>query len=63
MAAHIIRHEGVLGLYRGFFVSLATYTPSSAIWWSSYGGFKNVYGRWAEEWLSRDGAVVTPQGT
>ena len=32
----IIRNEGFLGLYRGYAVSLMTYAPGSAIWWSSY---------------------------
>lgn len=32
----IVRSEGFLGLYRGYAVSLMTYAPGSAIWWSSY---------------------------
>lgn len=32
----IVRNEGFLGLYRGYAVSLMTYAPGSAIWWSSY---------------------------
>ena len=40
-ALHIIRtilqEEGVRGLYRGFGASMATFVPSSAVWWGSYG--------------------------
>ena len=32
----IVRNEGIGGLYRGYPVSLMTYAPGSAIWWSSY---------------------------
>jgi solute carrier family 25 protein 44 len=32
MVRLIVRQEGVLGLYRGFGASLATYVPSSALW-------------------------------
>lgn len=32
---HILQVEGASGLYRGFFSSLITYMPSSAIWWAS----------------------------
>ncbi|KAL6751072.1 mitochondrial carrier domain-containing protein [Haematococcus lacustris] len=37
MARSILREEGVRGLYRGFNMSVATFVPSSAIWWSAYG--------------------------
>lgn len=40
-ALHVIRtilqEEGVRGLYRGFGASMATFVPSSAVWWGSYG--------------------------
>lgn len=29
--------QGILGFYRGYAVSIATHTPSSAIWWGVYG--------------------------
>lgn len=46
----IIKEEGVAGLYRGFAVSVATYAPSSAVWWSAYGTYQKLiwgllYGR------------------
>jgi solute carrier family 25 protein 44 len=40
LAQRIIREEGVRGLYRGFGASVATFVPSSAIWWSAYGGWQ-----------------------
>ncbi|KAJ3044736.1 hypothetical protein HDV00_001140 [Rhizophlyctis rosea] len=35
MALHIIKSEGIGGLYRGFFMSILTYAPSSAVWWGT----------------------------
>lgn len=32
----ILFSEGVRGLYRGFGMSILTYAPSNAVWWSSY---------------------------
>lgn len=40
LAQRIIREEGIRGLYRGFGASVATFVPSSAIWWSAYGGWQ-----------------------
>ena len=33
----IWHQQGIRGFYRGYFVSLATHMPSSAIWWGFYG--------------------------
>ncbi len=38
IAREIFQHEGVRGFYRGYGVSLLTYAPNSALWWSFYGG-------------------------
>jgi hypothetical protein len=37
MARLIVQQEGVRGLYRGFWPSLATFVPNSALWWGAYG--------------------------
>lgn len=42
MARHIVRAEGVLGLYRGFGASIVTFVPSSALWWGSYGFYQRL---------------------
>eukprot|EP01024_Parvocaulis_polyphysoides_P064559 TRINITY_DN7512_c0_g3_i2.p1 TRINITY_DN7512_c0_g3~~TRINITY_DN7512_c0_g3_i2.p1 ORF type:complete len:346 (-),score=46.48 TRINITY_DN7512_c0_g3_i2:187-1224(-) len=42
MARKIIGKEGVGGLYRGFSMSIMTYIPSSAVWWSCYGGYQKL---------------------
>jgi len=42
LARQIIQQEGFKGLYRGFGASVATFVPSSAIWWSAYGGRQSV---------------------
>lgn len=39
----IYRAEGIRGFYRGYLPSIATYAPSSAIWWGSYGLLVPVY--------------------
>eukprot|EP00271_Cylindrocystis_brebissonii_P003130 TRINITY_DN13887_c0_g1_i1.p1 TRINITY_DN13887_c0_g1~~TRINITY_DN13887_c0_g1_i1.p1 ORF type:complete len:347 (+),score=29.61 TRINITY_DN13887_c0_g1_i1:479-1519(+) len=38
----ILRTEGVIGLYRGFGMSMITYAPSSATWWSTYGASQRI---------------------
>ena len=40
LAQNIVQQEGFRGLYRGFGASVATFVPSSAIWWASYGGWQ-----------------------
>lgn len=45
MAAHIVRTEGVAGLYRGLGMSLLTYTPSSAVWWGVYAAYQDAVWR------------------
>ena len=39
IAREIVHREGVIGLYRGYLVSLLTYAPNSALWWAAYTGF------------------------
>ena len=38
----ILKVDGVRGLYRGFGMSVMTYSPSSAIWWGSYGASQRL---------------------
>lgn len=42
--SEIIVKHGPVGLYKGYFASLMTYAPSSAIWWSSYGLYTGILG-------------------
>eukprot|EP00128_Syssomonas_multiformis_P008836 Colp12_sorted_trinity150504_noHs@32595 len=44
-----LKKEGVVGLYRGFHLSILTYAPSSAIWWGSYGFWKRQLSSWHAE--------------
>lgn len=37
VARKILKADGIRGLYRGFGLSVLTYSPSSAVWWASYG--------------------------
>lgn len=32
----ILAESGARGLFKGYFASVLTYAPSSAIWWSTY---------------------------
>ena len=36
------RSSGVLGFYRGYAMSVATYMPSSAVWWGSFALYRQV---------------------
>ncbi|KAK3004869.1 hypothetical protein RJ639_019537, partial [Escallonia herrerae] len=37
VARQVLKSDGIRGLYRGFGLSVMTYSPSSAVWWASYG--------------------------
>ncbi|KAL8044228.1 hypothetical protein ABFX02_08G033100 [Erythranthe guttata] len=50
---NIIKSDGIRGLYRGFGLSVMTYSPSSAVWWASYGSSQRVIWRL----LDRDGTA------
>lgn len=42
MVRLIIKEEGLAGLYRGFLPSVATFVPSSAVWWGAYGAYQKM---------------------
>ena len=42
LARLIVQQEGIRGLYRGFGASVATFVPSSAMWWSAYGAYQKT---------------------
>ncbi|XP_073057442.1 uncharacterized protein [Primulina eburnea] len=41
----VIKTDGIRGLYRGFGLSVMTYSPSSAVWWASYGTSQRIFWR------------------
>ncbi|KAH9569098.1 hypothetical protein CY35_03G114300 [Sphagnum magellanicum] len=41
----ILRTDGIRGLYRGFGMSVLTYSPSSAVWWAAYGSSQRLIWR------------------
>lgn len=60
----ILRNEGVLGLYRGFSISLMTFVPSSALWWGSYGAYTNtIYSLLPDAWAQAGPTVELPVQT
>ncbi|EFJ49371.1 mitochondrial substrate carrier [Volvox carteri f. nagariensis] len=42
MVRLILKEEGIGGLYRGFGASVATFVPSSAVWWGAYGTYQKL---------------------
>lgn len=42
LVQHILQTDGIRGLYRGFGASVATFVPTSAIWWTAYGFWKDI---------------------
>ncbi|XP_047948738.1 solute carrier family 25 member 44 isoform X2 [Salvia hispanica] len=41
----VVKSDGIRGLYRGFGLSVLTYSPSSAVWWATYGASQRVIWR------------------
>eukprot|EP00050_Salpingoeca_kvevrii_P017442 m.65159 g.65159 ORF g.65159 m.65159 type:complete len:355 (-) comp7556_c0_seq3:308-1372(-) len=50
VVAHVYHSEGLRGFYRGFVGGIATYAPSSAVWFAVYEGTK----RWMDSAFERD---------
>ena len=42
----IYRNDGIRGFYRGYFVSISTYVPNSAMWWMFYHFYQGKYTFW-----------------
>lgn len=63
----ILRADGIRGLYRGFGMSVLTYSPSSAVWWAAYGSSQRLiwrhlgYGTGKEKQPPSQGEVVLVQ--
>ncbi|XVF20839.1 hypothetical protein REPUB_Repub12eG0037500 [Reevesia pubescens] len=45
VARKVLKFDGIRGLYRGFGLSVMTYSPSSAVWWATYGSSQRVIWR------------------
>lgn len=41
----ILKTEGIRGLYRGFGMSVITYSPQSAVWWGAYSSAQHIIWR------------------
>ncbi|KAK6128631.1 hypothetical protein DH2020_037621 [Rehmannia glutinosa] len=54
----VIKSDGIRGLYRGFGLSVITYSPSSAVWWASYGASQRFI--WSK--LLDDGVAAPSEG-
>jgi solute carrier family 25 protein 44 len=64
----VVKSDGIRGLYRGFSLSVMTYSPSSAVWWASYGSSQRViwkylgHGPDSKEELPSQMRIVCVQG-
>lgn len=47
----------MVGLYRGFGLSIVTFVPSSALWWGAYGGYQKLAWQQLDRWLGGDGSA------
>ena len=63
LARQIVGKEGVRGLYRGLGASIATFAPSSAIWWSAYGGWQSVLWKQIDAWRSSSSGSGSGSGS
>ncbi|KAF7134837.1 hypothetical protein RHSIM_Rhsim08G0076000 [Rhododendron simsii] len=52
----VLKADGFRGLYRGFGLSVMTYSPSSAVWWASYGSSQRLI--WS--FLGHDSVLEKP---
>ncbi|KAF5791919.1 putative mitochondrial carrier protein [Helianthus annuus] len=68
VARKVLKQDGIRGLYRGFGLSVMTYSPSSAVWWASYGSSQRViwnllgHGSDGNGSVPSQGTVVLVQG-
>ncbi|KAL3525834.1 hypothetical protein ACH5RR_014206 [Cinchona calisaya] len=58
----VLKVDGIRGLYRGFGLSVMTYSPSSAVWWASYGSSQRVIWRLLGQGSEHEGQVPS-EGT
>ncbi|RXH89685.1 hypothetical protein DVH24_032042 [Malus domestica] len=67
VARKVIKSDGIRGLYRGLGLSVMTYSPSSAVWWASYGSSQRLiwsflgHGIGSEEAVPSVGNIVLVQ--
>uniref|UniRef100_A0A0E0KJ63 Solute carrier family 25 member 44 n=1 Tax=Oryza punctata TaxID=4537 RepID=A0A0E0KJ63_ORYPU len=54
VAQKIIKADGIRGLYRGFGLSVMTYSPSSAVWWASYGSSQRIIWSAFDRWNDKE---------
>uniref|UniRef100_A0A060T6A7 ARAD1B10318p n=1 Tax=Blastobotrys adeninivorans TaxID=409370 RepID=A0A060T6A7_BLAAD len=49
LMGHIYRNEGFKGFYRGYWMGIAVFLPSSVVWWASYEHFKDYASEWKRQ--------------
>ncbi|XP_062029377.1 uncharacterized protein LOC133745333 [Rosa rugosa] len=67
VARQILKTDGIRGFYRGFGLSIMTYSPSSAVWWASYGSSQRLIwsflGHGSDEAPPSVGKIMSVQAT
>ncbi|ERN17887.1 solute carrier family 25 member 44 [Amborella trichopoda] len=69
VARKILKSNGFRGLYKGFGLSVMTYSPSSAMWWASYGSSQRYiwrllgYGNDHEKLVPSQSTIILVQAT
>ncbi|KAL3526616.1 hypothetical protein ACH5RR_011272 [Cinchona calisaya] len=58
----VLKADGIRGLYRGFGLSIVTYSPSTAVWWASYGSSQRLIWRFIGQGSNLEGQVPS-EGT
>ncbi|KAG9160351.1 hypothetical protein Leryth_008774 [Lithospermum erythrorhizon] len=58
----VVKADGIRGLYRGFGLSVMTYSPSSAVWWASYGTSQRLIWRWFKSMSKVDSRSLLGNG-
>ncbi|KAL3885452.1 hypothetical protein ACJMK2_025509 [Sinanodonta woodiana] len=49
----VYRQDGILGFYKGYFVSLALFAPNSALWWMFYDTYSDKLQNVLPDWVPR----------
>ncbi|KAK9271770.1 hypothetical protein L1049_002133 [Liquidambar formosana] len=57
VARKVLKSDGIRGFYRGFGLSVMTYSPSSAVWWASYGSSQRIIWRFLGHGTEPEGAA------
>ncbi|KAF7822383.1 solute carrier family 25 member 44-like [Senna tora] len=61
VARKVLRSDGIRGFYRGFGLSVMTYSPSNAVWWASYTSSQRFVWRYIGDGTEYEKATLSLQ--